>query len=79
MLRLICGVLTACVLVVALFNVANDNWEFVLRNPSSLDMVFIQGGEFLMGSDNPEAYPQDGEGPVRKVQLWLRGVVVLRT
>ena len=33
------------------------------------DMVELTGGEFLMGSEGPEAWQQDGEGPVRKVTV----------
>jgi sulfatase modifying factor 1 len=29
----------------------------------------LDGGEFLMGSVDPLAYPDDGEGPVRRVRL----------
>ena len=29
-------------------------------------MVLLPGGEFLMGTDDREGYPADGEGPVRK-------------
>lgn len=32
-------------------------------------MVLLNGGSFLMGSDYAEAFAQDGEGPVRDVQL----------
>jgi len=32
-------------------------------------MVTIPAGEFLMGSDSPEAFLADGEGPVRPVHL----------
>ena len=32
-------------------------------------MVLLDGGSFLMGSDYAEAFVQDGEGPVREVQL----------
>jgi formylglycine-generating enzyme len=32
-------------------------------------MVTLEGGEFLMGSDHPETFPQDGEGPVRKITI----------
>ena len=32
-------------------------------------MVKLAGGEFLMGNAGPHAYPDDGEGPVRRVQL----------
>src|ERR1700749_4138976 len=29
----------------------------------------LPGGTFLMGTDNPEGFPLDGEGPVRSVTL----------
>lgn len=32
-------------------------------------MVRIPGGAFLMGGDDPDAFPEDGEGPVRAVTL----------
>ncbi|NHC15604.1 formylglycine-generating enzyme family protein [Motilibacter sp. E257] len=32
-------------------------------------MVRIAGGGFLMGGDDPDQFPADGEGPVRRVQL----------
>lgn len=32
-------------------------------------MVSLPGGPFLMGSDSPEIFPQDGESPVRQVTL----------
>lgn len=32
-------------------------------------MVRIDGGEFQMGGDDPDAIPDDGEGPVRTVRL----------
>jgi formylglycine-generating enzyme len=32
-------------------------------------MVALEGGEFLMGSGDRFAYPDDGEGPVRRVQV----------
>src|SRR4051812_24975430 len=33
------------------------------------NMVHVPGGTFLMGSDDREGYLEDGEGPVREVQL----------
>jgi formylglycine-generating enzyme len=36
---------------------------------SVTDMVKLDGGPFLMGTDSEEAFPQDGEGPVRQIQL----------
>lgn len=32
-------------------------------------MVALPGGEFEMGSDDPDGFPADGEGPVRRVAL----------
>jgi formylglycine-generating enzyme len=32
-------------------------------------MIALDGGEFLMGSADAFAYPDDGEGPVRRVRL----------
>jgi sulfatase modifying factor 1 len=32
-------------------------------------LVAIPGGAFLMGTDDPEGFPADGEGPVRRVTL----------
>jgi formylglycine-generating enzyme len=38
--------------------------------PFSTDgMVFLEGGSFLMGNEGPDAWPSDGEGPVREVKL----------
>ena len=33
------------------------------------DMARLDGGAFHMGSESPEAFPADGEGPVRRVTL----------
>ncbi|MBJ3809820.1 formylglycine-generating enzyme family protein [Streptomyces flavofungini] len=32
-------------------------------------MVTLPGGEFLMGADDAEGFPEDGEGPVRPVRV----------
>ena len=32
-------------------------------------MIKMDGGAFLMGTDSEQAFPQDGEGPVRTVVL----------
>jgi formylglycine-generating enzyme len=32
-------------------------------------MIALPGGTFLMGTDNPEGFPLDGEGPVRPIKL----------
>src|SRR3954466_4653802 len=36
---------------------------------SNATMVRVEGGRFLMGSDDALSYPDDGEGPVREVTL----------
>ena len=36
---------------------------------STTDMALLDGGRFLMGSESPEAFAHDGEGPVREVLL----------
>ena len=33
------------------------------------NMVRLEGGPFRMGSESPESFPTDGEGPVRQVTL----------
>jgi sulfatase modifying factor 1 len=32
-------------------------------------MIALPGGSFLMGTDNPDGFPLDGEGPIRSVSL----------
>lgn len=32
-------------------------------------MVFLRGGAFLMGTEDDDAWPEDGEGPVREVTV----------
>jgi formylglycine-generating enzyme len=36
---------------------------------STEDMVALDGGKFLMGTDSKEGFPADGEGPVREVTV----------
>ena len=36
---------------------------------SVADMVKLDGGAFLMGTEDDEGFPQDGEGPIRQVSL----------
>ncbi|MFF3372284.1 formylglycine-generating enzyme family protein [Streptomyces sp. NPDC002680] len=40
-----------------------------LRTGSLDGMVRLTGGEFLMGTNDTEGFPEDGEGPVRPVRL----------
>ncbi|MCY3812332.1 MAG: formylglycine-generating enzyme family protein [Gammaproteobacteria bacterium] len=37
--------------------------------PDAAEAVVLPGGTFLMGSDDPDARPEDGEGPVREVTV----------
>src|SRR5947209_16057037 len=39
------------------------------RTGSTENMVRLDGGPFWMGTDSAEGFPDDGEGPVRKVTL----------
>jgi formylglycine-generating enzyme len=32
-------------------------------------VIALEGGTFLMGSEDPDAHPDDGEGPVREVRV----------
>jgi sulfatase modifying factor 1 len=36
---------------------------------SHAGMIYLEGGKFLMGTDDQEGFPRDGEGPVREVTL----------
>jgi formylglycine-generating enzyme required for sulfatase activity len=49
-------------------------------NPDSTDgMVELPGGEFLMGNAGPHSYPDDGEGPTRRVRIdpfWIDACAV---
>jgi sulfatase modifying factor 1 len=37
--------------------------------PSPDNMIYLEGGDFFMGTEDGEGFPADGEGPVRKVKL----------
>lgn len=39
------------------------------KAPSTDGMIYLPGGTFLMGTDDQEGFPQDGEGPVRPVTI----------
>ena len=39
------------------------------RRGSTDRMVELAGGEFLMGNAGAHSYPDDGEGPIRRVRL----------
>lgn len=38
-------------------------------NDTTDGMIRLSGGTFLMGTDTAEGFPEDGEGPVREVQV----------
>jgi sulfatase modifying factor 1 len=40
-----------------------------IRSGSTVGMIRLDGGPFLMGTDSDEGFPADGEGPVREVTL----------
>jgi len=46
---------------------------------STAGMVRLDGGAFLMGSDDADGFPADGEGPVREIELspfWIDPLAV---
>jgi len=53
------------------FNNSTDIFKFKVRKSIesniSRNMIKLDGGEFLMGTDYIKSFPSDGEGPVRKV------------
>ena len=40
-----------------------------VREGSTSEMIQLDGGPFWMGTENPEGFPADGEGPVRRVTV----------
>ncbi len=40
-----------------------------VTNGSTEDMIKVESGRFLMGTESTEGFPADGEGPVREVTL----------
>ena len=40
-----------------------------VKRPTREGMVYLAGGEFLMGTFSNEGFPTDGEGPVRKITV----------
>src|SRR4051812_2281529 len=52
------------------------------KSGSSEGMVYLPGGEFLMGTDDEAGFPADGEGPIRAVTLapfWIDEVALSNT
>lgn len=51
-------------------------------NDSTDGMIKLTGSTFLMGTDTEEGFPEDGEGPVREVQIdpfWIDKTTVTNT
>ena len=46
-----------------------ESFSTVSRSDPKLKMIRLTGGPFLMGTDFAESFAQDGEGPVRRVEL----------
>jgi len=40
-----------------------------INSGSTEKMIQLEGGSFLMGTDDKEGFPQDGEGPVREIEI----------
>lgn len=47
---------------------AIENVEHSNRDPKA-GMIYLEGGSFLMGTEDQEGFPADGEGPVREITL----------
>ncbi|MBE1443525.1 formylglycine-generating enzyme family protein [Paenibacillus sp. OAS669] len=52
----------------SLQKIAGDARAHSSRDPLE-GMIYLEGGTFLMGTDDQEGFPQDGEGPVRPVTI----------
>lgn len=48
---------------------AADSPKAELEKMAAIDWVSLPGGEFLMGTNDAEGFPSDGEGPVRRVKV----------
>ncbi|WP_248563056.1 formylglycine-generating enzyme family protein [Niallia sp. NCCP-28] len=48
---------------------ANQPVINTLKPCSKKEMIYLSGGEFLMGTNSKEGHPADGEGPIRKVVI----------
>src|SRR5437763_12755257 len=48
---------------------ANERPAASACSHSAPELVALGGGSFLMGTDDLDGFPSDGEGPVREVEL----------
>ena len=46
-----------------------ENKKVVQKETDIKNMVYVSGGDFLMGTNSEEGFPNDGEGPVRKITV----------
>jgi formylglycine-generating enzyme len=45
------------------------NFTFTKETGRADSMLYLPGGTFLMGTNDEEGFPEDGEGPVREVEV----------
>lgn len=66
-----CGPISARVDSVGAAGIPAFDFEIPRRDPKTVirPMAAIPAGTFLMGGDDPDAFPGDGEGPVRQVHV----------
>ncbi|MGE8205344.1 formylglycine-generating enzyme family protein [Heyndrickxia sp. NPDC080065] len=62
-----CCSISRSVLTHETVNLSNSTKLITSEQDYEEDMVRIEGGEFLMGTEDKEGFPADGEGPIRKV------------
>lgn len=48
---------------------ATETKQALKSNVSTDGMIHIPGGKFMMGTNDKEGFPADGEGPVRKIEV----------
>lgn len=50
-------------------NDLKQNVKGTKEKQTRANMVYVPGGRFLMGTDDKDGFPSDGEGPIREVTL----------
>ena len=48
---------------------SHENINKAKQESDKKDMVYVPGGDFLMGTDYKYGFPEDGEGPIREVRV----------
>lgn len=64
-----CSVSRDSALTFASFELKKQKHFDTISQSAKKDMIYLPGGEFLMGTDDREGFPSDGEGPVRSVTV----------